>query len=56
MSKNRYNSHNTLERLGQLDAKKLTPILPDKEARKTVLNAVKGITSGQVRLEDRKIV
>lgn len=44
----RYNSHNTKERLSKLDAKKLTSLVPDKEQRKTVLNAVKGIASGQV--------
>lgn len=43
-----YNSHNTKERLSQLDAKKLTAHVPDKEQRKTVVNAVKGIASGKV--------
>jgi hypothetical protein len=43
-----YNSHNTKERLATLDAKKLTTHLPDKEQRRTVVNAVKGIASGQV--------
>jgi hypothetical protein len=44
----RYNTHNTREKLSKLDAKKLTPLIPDKEARKTVVNAVKGIDSGEV--------
>ena len=43
-----YNSHNTKERLATLDAKKLTPHIHDKEQRRTVVNAVKGIASGQV--------
>jgi hypothetical protein len=42
-----YNSHNTKERLGELTAQKLAGILPDKDGRKTVLNAVKGIASGK---------
>jgi hypothetical protein len=33
-----------------LDAKKLTAHVPDKEQRKTVVNAVKGIASGTVSL------
>jgi len=45
----RYNSHSTKERLGELNAQKLAGILPDKEGRKSVLNAVKGIASGKVR-------
>ena len=46
----RYNSHNTRLRLSELTAQKLSTILPDKEGRKSVLNAVKGIASGQVSL------
>lgn len=45
-----YNSHNTKERLESLDGKKLSSVIPDKEARRTVVNAVKGITSGQVSI------
>lgn len=45
-----YNSHNTKERLEKLDAKKLTSVIPDKDARRTVVNAVKNISSGQVGL------
>jgi hypothetical protein len=48
LTNGRYNSHNTKERLSQLDAKKLGMLVQDKEQRKTVLNAVKGIASGQV--------
>ncbi|RSH93530.1 hypothetical protein EHS25_007888 [Saitozyma podzolica] len=48
-----YNSHNTKERLSKLDAKKLTTLVPDKEQRKTVLNAVKGIASGQAYSKKR---
>jgi hypothetical protein len=46
----RYNSHNTKERLSKLDAKKLMPILQDKEQRRSVVNAVKGIASGEVSI------
>ncbi|ORX37955.1 hypothetical protein BD324DRAFT_410162 [Kockovaella imperatae] len=42
-----YNSHNTRERLSQLTAQKLANLLPDKEGRKSVLNAVKGIADNQ---------
>jgi hypothetical protein len=52
----RYNSHNTKERLSKLDTKKLTPILQDKEQRKSVLNAVKGIASGQVSISHIQVV
>ena len=47
----RYNSHNTKERLSELNAKKLTTHVPDKEQRKTVVNAVKGIASGKASLK-----
>lgn len=45
-----YTTHNTRTLLSQLDAKKLTPILPDRDQRKSVLGAVKGIASGEVSL------
>ncbi|EIW71720.1 hypothetical protein TREMEDRAFT_28164 [Tremella mesenterica DSM 1558] len=38
-----YNSHNTKSRLVQLDAKKLSSILTDKDQRKAVINAVRGL-------------
>ncbi len=38
-----YNSHDTRQRLSELDAKKLTPLVPNKDERKTVVSAVKGI-------------
>lgn len=44
----RYNSHNTKERLEELNAKKLMTVIPDKDARRTVVAAVKGISSGPV--------
>jgi hypothetical protein len=43
-----YNSHSTKQRLSELDAKKLTPLIPDKESRRSVQQALKGITSGEV--------
>lgn len=44
----RYNSHNTKERLETLNAQKLKTVVPDKEARRSVVNAVKGISTGPV--------
>lgn len=51
----RYNSHNTRERLSSLTAQKLSPIIADKDQRRTVLNAVRNITSSEVsrRMEQR---
>jgi hypothetical protein len=43
-----FKSHPTKERLAELDSKKLTPLIADKEQRKTVAAALKGIASGQV--------
>lgn len=45
----RYKSHNTKERLAELDNKKLMTLVTDKDQRKSVVNALKGITSGEVR-------
>ena len=47
-----YSTHGSREKLALLDGKKLTPIVADKEQRKTVLNALKGIASGQVGLNE----
>ncbi|OCF38828.1 hypothetical protein I317_07370 [Kwoniella heveanensis CBS 569] len=42
-----YKSHGTIERLGSLTPQKLAGMIEDKEARKTVLNAVKGLANGE---------
>ena len=47
-----YSTHGSREKLALLDGKKLTPIVSDKDQRKTVLNALKGIASGQVGLTE----
>ncbi|ORY34944.1 hypothetical protein BCR39DRAFT_138636 [Naematelia encephala] len=48
-----YSSHKSKELLGGLTAQKLAPIIPDKDQRRTVLNAVKGIASGQTYVKKR---
>lgn len=45
----RYNDHNTRAKLSLLTEAQINDILPEKEARKAVWNAVKGVTTGQVR-------
>ncbi len=40
--KRRYKSHNTKERLAELDNKKLVTLVTDKDQRKSVVNALKG--------------
>ncbi|WVF68646.1 hypothetical protein IAT40_003416 [Kwoniella sp. CBS 6097] len=42
-----YKSHGTIERLGTLTPQKLAGMIEDKEARKTVLNAVRGLANGE---------
>lgn len=44
----RYKSHNTKDRLAELDNKKLMTLVTDKDQRKSVVNALKGIASGEV--------
>ncbi|WVQ96184.1 hypothetical protein IAU59_003287 [Kwoniella sp. CBS 9459] len=42
-----YKSHGTIERLGSLTSQKLAGLIEDKEARKSVLNAVRGLANGE---------
>ncbi|KAK8849477.1 hypothetical protein IAR55_004810 [Kwoniella newhampshirensis] len=48
-----YKSHGTIERLSELTPQKIAPLIEDKEARKTVLNAVRGLASGQPATKKR---
>ncbi|WRT69464.1 uncharacterized protein IL334_006450 [Kwoniella shivajii] len=42
-----YKSHGTIERLGSITPQKLAGLIEDKEARKTVSNAIRGLASGE---------
>lgn len=44
-----YSTHGSREKLASLNAKSLAPLVPDKEQRKTVVAALKGLLSGDVR-------
>ncbi|WWD20101.1 hypothetical protein CI109_104575 [Kwoniella shandongensis] len=48
-----YKSHGTIERLSELTPQKLAPLIEDKDARKTVLNAVRGLAAGEPVVKKR---
>ncbi|KAK4683959.1 hypothetical protein P7C73_g6245, partial [Tremellales sp. Uapishka_1] len=48
-----YNSHSTKERLSELDNKKLMVFITDKDQRRTVVNALKGVASGEAFTKKR---